>query len=124
MYEAYEQTTEFHTIMQIAESLRGEFGAEIDAHPGSATVEAGQVNRAFRVAARCIVESTVPRWGDVSGLLTWVLRRAAERRLVAAGVTDSMTMTLLDLEPGLGDSWSAYMALAPETVIRDLLGDL
>jgi hypothetical protein len=121
MDEAYGQTAEFQTIMEITEGLRGEFGAEIDAHPGSATIEAGQVNRAFRVVTSIILKTIVPRESDLPGLVNWTLRQAAERRLTGAGVSGSMTVTLLDLEPGLGASWHTYLAVAPETVIQDLI---
>ena len=122
MFEEYGRTREFHMILEIAESLREEFGTGIDAHPGSTTVEAGQVNRTFRIAANCILKSIVADEGEFRGLLTWVMRRAALRRLEASGVSAKVATTLVDLEPGLGDSWLAYLALAPKTVIEDLLG--
>ena len=123
MDEAYRRTAEFQTILEIAEALRGEFGAEIDVHPGGRAVEAGQVNRAFRVAAACILKATVARGDDLPGMLSWVLRQVAERRLVESGVGDAAAGILLDLEPSLGDAWYAYLALAPETVIRALVED-
>jgi hypothetical protein len=51
MDESYGRTKEFQTILEIAESLRAELGTGVDVHPGVATVEPGQANRAFRVAA-------------------------------------------------------------------------
>jgi hypothetical protein len=121
MLEEFGQTCEFQTIVEIAESLREEFGTDIDAHPGSATVEAGQVNRTFRIVANCILKAIVADEVELLGLLTWVMRHAALGRLAMAGVSGK-TVNLLDLEPGLGDSWYAYLALAPEAVIEDLLG--
>jgi hypothetical protein len=38
--------------------------------PGGSTVEAGQVNRVFRVIVRCILKAIVPHGEDLSGLLT------------------------------------------------------
>jgi hypothetical protein len=96
---------EFRMIMEIAEGLRREFGAEIDAQPGSVTVEAGQANRAFRVVVACILKAIMPGEADAPGLQTWVLRRAAEDRLASDGVHGDMAVTLLDMEPPLGDSW-------------------
>ena len=79
------------------------------------------MNRAFRAAVRRILAAVVPGGDDLSGVLTWVLRHATERRLVEAGVTGAPLRSALDLEPDLGDGWYAYLALAPETVIRDLI---
>lgn len=110
-------------VMEIAEALRGEFGENIDAQPGSDTVEAGQVNRAFRVAVAYILKAIVPIEANTPGLQTSVLRRAADSRLAANGVPCDLVMTLLDLEPSLGDSWYCYLALAPEKVVEDLVGE-
>jgi hypothetical protein len=112
---------EFRMVMEIGEGLREEFGAGIDAHPGSDTVEAGQVNRAFRVAVICILKAIVPREEDLPDMLTRTLRQVAENRLASDGVPSEMAVTLLDLEPSLGDSWYSYVALAPGSVIHDLL---
>lgn len=54
---------------------------------------------------------------DLAAVLTWALRRTALRRLVEQGAAEG----LLDLAPGLGDRWLAYLALAPATIIDDLL---
>ena len=43
------------SVLAIAEALRDEFGVSIDAHPGGDGIEAGAVNRAFRVMVRVIV---------------------------------------------------------------------
>jgi hypothetical protein len=123
MFEEYGRTREYHTIMEIAESLRGEFGTGIDAHPGSATVEAGQANRTFRIVANRILKAIVADEVELRGLLTWVLRRAALRRLEASGVSAKVATSLVDLEPGLGDSWFAYLVLEPGTVILDLVAE-
>lgn len=122
MCDEYTETPEFRTVLAIAEALRREFGVEIDAHPGGVGNEPGVVNRAYRAATGCIL-GTVSRGDDVSTLLTWALRQAALRRLVEFGVDGTRAEGLLDEEPGFGDAWFAYLTLAPESVIEDVLGD-
>jgi hypothetical protein len=121
MGEGLEPTDEFEVILGIAEALREEFGDGIDAHPGGAGSEPGQINRAFRTTVRHLFASIVLHGDELPRLLTWVLRCAAERRLVCAGVSGPVAETSMDLEPDLGDAWIAYLALAPSTVIRDFL---
>ena len=121
MDEAYWQTSSFRAIEAIAEALREEFGVGIDAHPGGPASEAGQVNRTFVATARCLLRPIVPRGDEMSPVLGRVLRLVAERRLEASGVRGAAVGILLDLEPALGDSWYAYVALAPATVIGALV---
>jgi hypothetical protein len=59
---------------------------------------------------------------DLAAMLTSVLRQTALRRLVEFGVVGLQADALLDMEPVLGDAWLAYLALAPESVIDDLMG--
>ena len=122
-YEAYGRTVEVGLILGIAEALREEFGVGIDAHPGGTGNEAGVLNRAFRAAAMRILGSIVPRGGDLGGVVTWVLRLAALRRLAEAGVVGQRAESLLGMEPGLGDAWLACVALAPASVLVDLIED-
>jgi hypothetical protein len=103
MFEADENTNEFQTTIEIAESLRAGFGTDIDAHPGGVTVEAGQVNSTLNIAANCILKAIVADESELRGWLTWVMRRAAESRLAAAGVSGEVAASLVDLESGLGD---------------------
>ncbi len=121
MFDAYGRTVEFSLVLGIAGALREEFGADVDAHPGGPGTEAGQVNRAYRAAARRIFRSIVPPREDLPGLVTWTLRQAARRRFIEARLSSPTIEDLLDAEPGLGDAWPAYLALAPPSVIRDLL---
>ena len=44
-----------------------------------------------------------------------------DRRFVEARLPGPTVESLLDAGPGLGDAWPAYLALAPPSVIRDLL---
>jgi hypothetical protein len=120
-FDAYEHTAEFQVVLAVAEALREEFGITIDAHPGGEGTEAGVVNRALRAAARRILQGTVTPPEDLPLVLTWALRRAALRRLVEHGVDEGRAEGLIDLEPGLGDRWLAYLALAPTSVVDDLL---
>ena len=120
-HEAYGQTVEVGLILRVAEAFRGAFGVGIDAHPGGEGNEAGVVNRSFRVAARVILQPIVPSRGDLNLVVTWALRQAALRRLDLSGVVARRADALLDSDSGLGDAWLAYLALAPDAVIDDLL---
>jgi len=120
-FDHYARTSEFHMILAVAGALRAEFGVIIDAHPGGADAEAGEVNRAFLAMARVVLGVAVSPGDDPAAVLTWVLRQAALRRLIELGVVGPRTEALLDLEPGLGDRWLAYLALAPASVVEDLM---
>jgi hypothetical protein len=122
-FDGYERSVEIQTILEIAEALRKEFGVGIDAHPGGKGNEAGAINRAFRAAARRILQTIATPREEMPLVLTWVLRHAALRRLTELGLSEEQAECLLDSEPGLGDRWSAYMALAPAAVISDAGGD-
>lgn len=118
--DGYVRTTDFQLVLAVAEALRQEFGAGIDAHPGGKGNEAGVVNRSFRAMARAIVAQVISPTDDPAAVLTWVLREAAIWRLAELGVGQG-AVALLDSEPSLGDRWLAYLALAPFMVINDLL---
>lgn len=105
-------------VLALAEALRDEFGVGIDAHPGGEGNESGAVNRAFLAATRTILSYCVTCEDD----LTNVLQQVALRRLVALGVSTDQAVRLVSSEPGLGDRWLAYLALAPISVIEDLTG--
>jgi hypothetical protein len=109
-------------VLAIAEALREEFGVSIDSHPGGDGNEAGSVNRAFRAAAKTIVAKIGEGRDDPAIMQTDVLRAAAMRWLTELGVPPEQAEVLVGSEPTLGDSWLACLALAPATVIDDLLG--
>ncbi len=119
--DAYGQTVEFQMILGIAETLREEFGVGIDAHPGGHGNEAGVVNCAFRLVVGLILGGVVSPGDDPAVVLTWALRQVALRRLAEAGVEDGLAEGLLGSESGSGDRWLAYLALAPDSVINDML---
>jgi hypothetical protein len=54
-------------------------------------------------------------------VLTHVLRQAALRRLMELGVRSEQAEVLVSSKPRLGDRWLAYLALAPVSVIDDLI---
>src|SRR5258708_37787287 len=57
MAEEAEQRHESRLILEIAEALRTELGALMEEQPGfRAPDDAGQLNRAFRIVARCILQ--------------------------------------------------------------------
>lgn len=121
--EGPKQTVEVGLILGIAKALRAEFGVGIDVHPGGPGADSGVVNRAFQVAARPILRSIVPKDEDLDCALTSVLRLAALRRLAEVGVVGRRAEDLLDQEPGLGDAWLAYLALAPGEVVGEIMGE-
>jgi len=123
-FDEYEQTMEFRLVLGIAEALREEFGVGIDAHPGGEGTEDGVVNRAFRAAARNILQTIVTPADDLPLVLTRTLRLAARRNLTEMGLCDDQAEGLLDSEPGLGNRWLAYLALVPAPVVNDLLAGL
>ena len=109
------------SILVIAEALREEFGVSIDAHPGGDGIEAGVVNRAFRVMVRTFVADYSAGADAPAIILTHVLRTAALQRLSRLGVRLEQAEVLVSSEPNLGDRWLAYLALAPISVIDDLM---
>ena len=121
LFDAYGRTAEFRIILGIAGAIRAEFGADVDAHPGGPGTEAGQVNRAYQVVARIALKAIDPPREYLPGLVSWALRQAARRRFIEARLPGPTIESLLDAGPGLGDAWPAYLALAPPSVIRDLL---
>ena len=107
-------------VLTIAEALREEFGVAIDAHPGGEGTEAGSINRALRVAARTIVADVTTEGDAPATLVTQLLRQAALRWMAELGVRSEQAEVLISSEPKLGDSWLAYLALAPSSVLDDL----
>jgi hypothetical protein len=108
------------SVLMIAEALREDFGVSIDAHPGGDGIEAGVVNRAFRVMATTIITEVVTERDDLAIIVTHLLRKAALRRLAEVGVRSERAEVLVSSEPSLGDRGLAYLALAPISVIDDL----
>ena len=123
MFDAYGRTAEVALILGITESLREEFGEDIDAHPGGIGSEAGTVNRALRAVATRILKPIVTPKEDLPGVVTWVLRVAALHRVSELGVQGLEAEMLLDMEPTLGNAWLVYLALAPASVVGDLLDE-
>lgn len=119
-FDEYEQTRESRLILGIAGALRQEFGVGIDAHPGGTGNEAGVVNRAFRAAARLILQTIGTPADHLPLVLTRTLRTAARRNLAEMGLSDEQAEGLLESEPGLGDRWFAYLALASSSIVNDM----
>ena len=107
-------------VALIAGALRDEFGEGIDAQPGGVGVEAGNVNRAFRVMARTIVAEVAPDGADPAIILTQLLRQTELRWLAELGARPEQNEVLISSEPNLGEAWFTYLALAPISVIDDL----
>jgi hypothetical protein len=109
------------SVMVIAGALREEFSVGIDAHPGGEGTEPGDVNRAFRTVVRVIVGDFTADGADSAIILSNLLREVALRRLAELGVRPEQATVLISSEPKLGDAWIAYIALAPISVIDDLI---
>jgi hypothetical protein len=87
MFDTPERTAEFALIERIAETIRGELGDEVEACPGFRTPEQAEpLNRVFLALARSLVEPLAAPDHDLSGLVTWILRRLVARRLAAGGL--------------------------------------
>ena len=70
---------------------------------------------------RTIVTDDVQEVDQTAKMVTYLLRETAIRRLVAVGVSSEQSEILNSSEPNLGDAWLAYVALAPMSVIDDLV---
>jgi hypothetical protein len=117
MVEGFDE--KLRLVLEVAVALRDEFGVGIDAHPGGDQNEAGTVNRAFQVTVRTMVAGVTDH---PALIVTKLLRDVAIRRLVADGVSPEKAEVLVSSEQKLGNSWLAYLALAPKSVIDDLAG--
>lgn len=121
-FRRHVRSADFEVIRMIAETMRSEFGGSIDAHPGGVGHEAGAINRAFRMTAYAILKGAGSLEDDLAGVRMRLLRQVALGRLQELGVESTQAVRLLDQEPKLGEAWLAYLALAPGTVIDDLMG--
>ena len=122
MFDAYEQTAEFALLARIAEALRDELGDEIEEQPALHDPDvAGQVNRAYRITARCILQAIVPPSDDLAAVLNWVLARLARRRLAEGGLDERRVDLLLAIEAADRDDWLAFLVLTQWPEINELL---
>jgi hypothetical protein len=125
MFEAFEPTAGFVLLESIAGALRDEFadGAMIEEQPGfQDPSEAGQVNRAFRVVARTVLQTIVPAEVDQAVLVSGLLTRLVQRRLEQGGIDERSIDVLLKTEHGR-DDWLIYFLLTPWSEIELLLAD-
>jgi hypothetical protein len=122
MHEPCERPAEFALIEAIAAALREELGVTIEDQPGfHDPSEAGQVNRAFRVMARMILQSIAPLNADLPPFLTRVLGQLARRRL-DAGLLDAREVEhLIGLERDGRDDWLVFLILTDWSEIEHLL---
>ena len=122
MFDAYERAAEFVLLAAIAEGLRDELGDEIEEQPALHDPDlAGQVNRAYRVTARCILRTIVPPSDDLAAVLNWVLTRLARRRLAEGGLDERGIALLLAMEGADRDDWLAFLILTQWPEIDELL---
>jgi hypothetical protein len=114
MFERYAQLPEFATVALVVETIRDELGDEVEASPGLQTPEEAEpLNRLFRALARQLLQPIVAPGHDLSGLVTWVLRRLVWQRLGAGGLSEVQIRVLCDLEPGVPDDWLTFLLLVP-----------
>ena len=122
MFDHYETTGEFALIARIAGALRDELGSEIEEQPAlHDPSQAGQVNRAYRVVALCILTTIVPPEEKLAKVLNWVLTRITRQRLADFGLDDQATHALLSTESADRDDWLAFLILTPAQEIDYLL---
>ena len=122
MFDPYERTIEFALIERIAAALREALGSEIEEQPAlHDPAQAGQVNRAYRVVALCILTTIVPPEENLPDVLNWVLTRIAQRRLADCGLDDQQASSLLGMEPADRDDWLAFLILTTPQQIEHIL---
>ena len=73
------------------------------------------------MAAGTIIGVITTEGDDPAAVLTHLRRLAAQWRLSELGVRPEQAEGLISSEPDLGDRWLAYLALAPISVIDDLI---
>jgi hypothetical protein len=99
-------------IEAVAAVLRSELGTSIEEQTGfDSPSEAGQANRAFRVAAHTILPTIAPPEEVLTALLGRVLARLARRRPEAGGLDAREVRHLLVLELGGRDDWLTFLIL-------------
>jgi hypothetical protein len=122
MNDAIEHSGELRLIQEIAEALRAEIGQEMEDQPGfSDPAEAGQVNRAFCIMARCVLQTTLTPGETVAERVTSVLFQAASQRLELGRLTTALTQQVLEMEPAGRDDWYAFLILTRWQEILRLL---
>jgi hypothetical protein len=117
------QAAAFALLERIATALRDKLGVAIEEQPGYRDPsQAGQVNRAFLVTSRCILEAIAANDEDLPVFLHGTLVRLVRRRLMTGGLAGDQVEFLLGLEAGRID-WLAYFLLTTwqeiERVIRE-----
>ncbi|MDR3638635.1 MAG: hypothetical protein P4L84_32820 [Isosphaeraceae bacterium] len=119
---AFEGTAEFALFEAIAENLRQELGPEIEQQPGGPDQSnSGQVNRAYRVVVRIVLQSVVPPVEDLSAAVNVALDRLARRRLETCGLTHREIEHLIVHEAKGRDDWLAFFVLTDCEEIELLL---
>jgi hypothetical protein len=109
-------------IEAIAAALREELGVPIEDQPGLHDAdEAGQVNRAFRIVARTILQIDHPADDELASRLSDSLRWLARRRLKMGLLDGREVEHLLTLEADGRDDWQAFLILTAMSEIEHLL---
>jgi hypothetical protein len=101
MKKPLENTEEVALIKQIAVAIQHEFAREdLDDFPGfQDAAKAGQVNRAYRVAARCILSRLTHAASQLPLMLSQSLDVIARWRLEAHALETGQIEDLLAFEP-------------------------
>jgi hypothetical protein len=109
----------------IATALRDELGAKIEEQPGFRhESEAGQVNRAFRVVLRTILEMARLPADILERRTSQFLTSLARRRLQVGSLEPGAVEHLLVMELTGRDDWLAFLILTDWSEITSLLQDL
>lgn len=125
MSQPFEETSEVTLVERIASAIRNEFGDEdFDDFPGFRdATRAGQVNRAYRTAAGCILTCQDQEASSSLPSLTDALNLIARRRLETGGLDAAQIALLLRFEPPGRADWLAYLILTSWPGIERLLAD-
>jgi hypothetical protein len=124
MLETHEFSAEAVLAEAIASALRDELGVQIEEQPGFRDPsKAGQVNRAFRVVVRTILNMARLPVANLEQRLSQLLADLARRRLEAGSLDASSVELLLVMELAGRDDWLAFLILTDWPEITFLLHD-
>jgi hypothetical protein len=99
-------------ILEIAEARRAELDAMMEEQPGFRDPdEAGELNRAFRIVARCILRTAIAPGGELAERLPSMLSQAACQRFEHGGLNGQQSEQLVNMEPPGRDDWLAFLIL-------------
>jgi hypothetical protein len=123
--DSVDETAEIRLIENVAAAIHDEFGdQDFDDFPGFRNpAKAGQLNRAYRASASCILQPVLQTDSDPTLTLSRILNSLARRRLETHGLAHHQIEHLLGLEGAERDDWHAFLILHQWAGIERLLAD-